>query len=90
MRPAAEKTPRGDLSSADYLTRLEHANIVNSLDNLLTFPRLATLIEKGKITTHGAYFGVATGALSVLDRASGEFRRVAPEAHASAFAAPRF
>ena len=27
----------------------------------MTFPRLAKLIEKGKIATHGAYFGVATG-----------------------------
>ena len=76
MRPAAEKTPRGDLAPADYLRRLEHANIVNSLDNLMTFPRLARLIEKGKIATHGAYFGVATGDLSVLDKRSGEFVRV--------------
>jgi carbonic anhydrase len=90
MQPAADKKPRGAESPADYLTRLELANIVNSLDNLLTFPRLAGLIEKGDIATHGAYFGVATGALSVLDRASGEFRRIAPEAHARAFAAPRF
>ena len=76
MAPAAEKIPRGDLSPADYLRRLEHANIANSLDNLMTFPRLAKLIEKGKIATHGAYFGVATGDLSVLDKRSGKFRPV--------------
>ncbi len=90
MAPAAEKTPRGNLSPTDYLTRLEQANIANSLDNLMSFPRLATLIEKGKIAVHGAYFGVATGELSVLDRGSGAFVRVAAEAHAKAFAAPRF
>jgi carbonic anhydrase len=76
MAPAADKTPRGDLSPADYLKRLEQANVLNSLDNLLTFPRLAKLIEKGKVETHGAYFGVATGDLSVLDKASGEFKPV--------------
>jgi len=76
MAPAADKTPRGDSSPADYLKRLEQANVVNSLDNLLTFPRLAKLIEKGKVETHGAYFGVATGDLSVLDKASGEFSPV--------------
>jgi len=76
MAPAAGKTPRGNLSPADYLKRLEQANVLNSLDNLLTFPRLAKLIEKGKVETHGAYFGVATGDLSVLDKATGEFRRV--------------
>ena len=76
MAPAAEKVARDGLSAADYRARLEQANIVNSLDNLMTFPRLAKLIEKEKIGVHGAYFGVATGELSVLDRASGEFRWV--------------
>ena len=90
MAPAAQKVPRGDLSAADYLTRLEQANIANSLDNLLTFPGLAKLIERGTVQTHGAYFGVATGELSVLDKASGEFRRLAAEEHARAFQAPRF
>jgi carbonic anhydrase len=88
MAPAAEKTPRGDLSPAEYLKRLEHANIANSLDNLMTFPRLRKLIERGSVALHGAYFGVATGDLSVLDKASGEFRRVMPGA--AALNAPRF
>jgi carbonic anhydrase len=90
MQPAADKTPRGALSPADYLTRLEHANIVNSLDNLVTFPRLAELIERGDVALHGAYFGVATGELYVLDRKSGTFARVAAEQHARALAQPRF
>ena len=69
IAPAADKVgPRGDASLDDYQARLEQANIVNSLDNLMTFPRLAKLIEKEKIGVHGAYFGVATGELSVLDR----------------------
>ena len=76
MAPAMEKTPRDSSSAADYLTRLEQANIINSLDNLMTFPRLRKLIERGDVMLHGAYFGVATGDLSVLDRASGTFRRI--------------
>ncbi len=79
MAPAAEKLgPRGNLSPADYLTRLEQANIGNSLDNLMTFPRLARMIEKGMIETHGAYFGVASGELYALDKTSGEFHRIEP------------
>ena len=74
MAPAAAKVgPRGDLSRAEYLERMEKASIVNTLDNLLTFPRLRKLIESGAVTLHGAYFGVATGELSVLDRTTGEF-----------------
>src|SRR5438093_640492 len=51
-------------------------DVVNSLNNLLTFPRLRTLIERGDIATHGAYFGVATGQLSLRDAASGEFHQI--------------
>jgi carbonic anhydrase len=77
MTPAAEKVgPRGVQDHSEYLTRLEQANITNSLDNLMTFPLLAKLIEKGKVMTHGAYFGVASGDLSVLDKSTGEFKPV--------------
>ena len=77
MAPAAEKVgARGSMSRADYLERMEKASIVNTLDNLMTFPRLSKLIERGAVTLHGAYFGVAKGELSVLDRATGEFRPV--------------
>jgi carbonic anhydrase len=74
MAPAADKVgPRGTLSHAEYLTRLEQANIANSLDNLMTFPRLREAVERGRIAIHGAYFGVANGELLVRDEANGEF-----------------
>ena len=77
MAPAAAKVgARGSMSRADYLERMEKASVVNTLDNLMTFPRLRKLIERGAVTLHGAYFGVAKGELSVLDRATGEFRPV--------------
>jgi carbonic anhydrase len=77
MAPAADKVgPRGARSASDYLSRLEQANIVNSLDNLMTFPRLRKRIERGQVTLHGAYFGVASGDLSVLDRDSGKFQPI--------------
>src|SRR5215831_4730506 len=74
IAPAAEKLgPPGDAPDGDYLRRLEQASIASALDNLMTFPRLARLIERGHVTPHGAYFAVATGELSVLDRTSGRF-----------------
>ena len=73
IAPAAEKLGARSEAMPDYLQRLEQASVGNSLDNLLTFPRLAKLIERGDVALHGAYFGVATGELSVLDRATGEF-----------------
>ena len=91
MAPAADKVgPRGALSPADYLTRLEQANVVNSLENLMTFPRLRKLIERGQVVVHGAYFGVATGRLSVRDHATGNFLQVAADDYTRLFAQPRF
>jgi carbonic anhydrase len=91
MAPAADKVgPRGALSPADYLARLEQANILNSIENLMTFPRLRKLIERGQVAVHGAYFGVATGQLSVRDPATGNFTQVAQDDYARIFAQPRF
>ncbi|MDR3420350.1 MAG: carbonic anhydrase [Xanthobacteraceae bacterium] len=78
MAPALAKAgPQEGLSWSDYLTRLEQANVANSLDNLKTFPRLRKMIERGEVATHGAYFGVATGQLSVRDEKTGMFVHVA-------------
>jgi carbonic anhydrase len=80
MAPALEKVgPRGSMPREQYIERLEKASVVNTLDNLMTFPRLRRMIERGDIAAHGAYFGVATGQLSVLDRATGEFVPVNPK-----------
>ena len=76
MAPAAAKVTRAGLTPAEYLEKMEQASVVNSLDNLMTFPRLRKLIERGNVSIHGAYFGVAKGQLSVLDRETGEFRPV--------------
>ena len=72
IAPAVQKLDPRD-NASDYLTRLEQASITNTLDNLMTFPRLRKLIERGRVTLHGAYFGVATGELLMLDRQSGRF-----------------
>jgi carbonic anhydrase len=90
MAPALDKIgPRGDEAPMDYLRKLEQANIVNSLDNLMTFPRLAKMIERGDVSIHGAYFGVATGTLSVCGR-DGVFQRVARAEHTEILNAIRF
>jgi len=77
LAPAAKKLgPRGDASPADYPQTSGASRDRQQPRQPDDVPRLAKLIEKGKIATHGAYFGVATGDLSVLDRASGEFQPI--------------
>lgn len=91
IAPAAKSVgPRGDLPMPEYLVRLEQAAMLTTLDNLMTFPCVRILVERGKLQLHAAYFGVATGGLSVLDRERGEFRPVAQAEHAKALASPRF
>lgn len=91
IAPAAKMVgPRGDRPLGAYLTALEQASTVKTLDNLMTFPCVKILVERGKLALHAAYFGVATGTLSVFDRASGTFREAAPEAAERAFGTPRF
>ena len=91
IAPAAKAVgPRGDATMPDYLSRLEHASVIKTLDNLMTFPCVNILVGRGKLQLHAAYFGVAAGTLSVLDWQSGEFIPVAAEQHAEVFNAPRF
>jgi carbonic anhydrase len=91
IAPAAQSLgPRGDMPMNRYLMRLEQASMVKTLENLMSFPCVRILVERGKLTLHAAYFGVATGALSVLDQSSGEFQPVADAEHAELLASPRF
>jgi carbonic anhydrase len=91
IEPAAKAVgPRGDMPFDEYITKLEQASVVTTIDNLMTFPCVKILVERGKLTLHGAYFGVATGRLSVRNPATDRFEQVATEEYARMFAAPRF
>ena len=91
IEPAAKAVgPRGAMPFEDYLTKLEQASVVTTLNNLKTFPCVKILHERGKLTLHGAYFGVATGQLSVYDEMTGAFVPVATEDYQRIFATPRF
>ncbi|MBI4274755.1 MAG: carbonic anhydrase [Rhizobiales bacterium] len=68
ISPAAEVVgARGDRPLADYLTQLEQASIIKTLDNLKTFPFVRILVEHGVLLLHGAYFDVASGLMAVCD-----------------------
>jgi carbonic anhydrase len=78
IEPAAESLgPRPKAIDDVWLTRLEFAAIELSLRNLMTFPCVRTLVERGKLRLHGAYFGIATGRLLARDEESGRFVPVA-------------
>jgi carbonic anhydrase len=91
IAPAAKAVgPRGDRSFQEYITALEQISAVKTLDNLMTFPYVRRRVEAGEMQLHAAYFGVATGELSVWNAMRGKFEPVAAEEHARVLARPRF
>ncbi len=63
----------GDPEAPDYLTKLEHAVVEQSLENLMTFPFVKERVQDGRLKLHGAHFGVATGSLLVRNPETGAF-----------------
>jgi carbonic anhydrase len=76
IKPGERVAQRAHESKLDFTVRIEKAAVFRSLENLMTFPFVKSLVERGELNLHGAYFGVAEGSLSVLDKATKEFRSV--------------
>ena len=85
---AAGLGPRAKDDGDAYRRRLEFASVELSLQNLMTFPCIRILVERGKLALHGAYFGIAAGRLLVRDPATGRFEPV-PDATPSVSPLPR-
>ena len=83
VAPAAKAVgPRGEAPIADYVEKLGMMSVINSIANLMSFPCVRILHERGKLHLHGCYFDVTTGVLQVLDRTNGMFSPIEPEARA--------
>ena len=76
IKPGEQVSQREHESRQDFTTRIEKAAVFRSLENLMTFPFVRTKVERGEMSLHGAYFGVAEGSLFVLDPVAKEFRGV--------------
>ena len=60
-------------SQSERQAALEMEGIKTSIKNLRTFPFVADLEEKGKLSLHGAYFDIKSGTLSILNHSRGIF-----------------
>jgi carbonic anhydrase len=76
IKPGEVVEQRDRESMADFTVRIEKAAVFRSLENLMTFPFVRSVAERGNLNLHGAYFGVAEGSLFVLDQTAKEFRSV--------------
>jgi carbonic anhydrase len=74
LEPATADIRCDDPESAEARQRaLEEASIRNSLANLMSFPCVRVLVERGQLRLHGAWFDIAAGQLWVMDPATGDF-----------------
>jgi carbonic anhydrase len=83
IKPGETVSQRDHETMAEFTVRIEKAAVFRSLENLLTFPFVRTAVERGELSLHGAYFGVAEGSLFVLDQATKEFYTVRDKVGAS-------
>ncbi len=92
IAPAAAILGPEDQSAdrADYLSHLEQAAALRTIDNLMTFPCVRILVERRRLHLHAAFFDVATGLLSVFDPETKTFGSLAGANHTRLFAQPRF
>jgi carbonic anhydrase len=73
LKPAIARVAGAD---GDPCTALEYESIRVTLENLRTFPFVADAIQERGLKLEGARYGVADGALELLDQASGAFHPV--------------
>jgi carbonic anhydrase len=76
VKPGEKVAQRDHETMQQFVTRIEKAAILRSLENLMTFPFVKNRVESGELQLHGAYFGVAEGSLSIVDQSTNEFSRV--------------
>ena len=78
IAPAAKSVGEGaGLSPSDYLARIERASVVVTLNNLRSFPWIASRADDGQLQLLGAYFDVGSGALEVYDPDAAVFAPIA-------------
>ncbi|MCI0465938.1 MAG: carbonic anhydrase [Beijerinckiaceae bacterium] len=75
-------------SPEDFIERLTLASIIQGLANLRSFPWIVAREKLGRLSLHGAYFGIASGALLALDEGSGRFEPVSEQAYREPAAPP--
>lgn len=72
LRPGYEKV-KDIQDDAERVSRLEREGVLVSLDNLMTFPFVASAVAEGTLSLHGLWTNIETGQLEQFDPAAGDF-----------------
>lgn len=75
LRPTYDRL-KGIEDEDARLRMMEKHGVLTSLDNLMTFPFVASAVEAGELTLHALWTDIAEGTLEYFDPEDGEFRLV--------------
>lgn len=70
LSPAVEKTSAHD---ADRHAAVERASVLLSMERLMSFGFVSERVAAGRLSVHGARFGIAEGELEIYEPARGAF-----------------
>jgi carbonic anhydrase len=68
------------LRGKELLRAVTELNITSQLINLRTYPEVAAGLAVGKLTLHGWYYDIGTGAIDTYDDQTGRFVPLVPQA----------
>ena len=72
LRPGYDRLDHG-APEAEQIDRLEREAVLTSIANLMTFPFVAEAVESERLTLHGLWHDIGSGALEGYDPGTGEF-----------------
>lgn len=75
LRPKYDKVAAIE-NPAEQAREFEKQAVVASLDNLMTFPFVASAVKSGELSLHGLWTEIAEGGLECYDPSSGHFQPV--------------
>jgi carbonic anhydrase len=76
LRPGYARVEPLGLERTQALRALEHQAILVSLENLLSFPFVASEVAAGRLQLHGIWKNISDGGLQYFDADAGAFRQV--------------
>jgi carbonic anhydrase len=83
--PTLERFRAEEDHGDDPLARLSQINVMQQLDNLLTYPWLRERAEAGELELVGLYFDLKSATVKVLDRGAGKFATIPNHVPESAY-----
>ena len=75
IKPAYKKLNLNN-NTKDHINSLEKLSILNSLENLKTFPEINSLILDGKLKIYGMWFEISSGIIMYYNEKNKKFEKV--------------